>query len=200
MTRKALLELVRHRVKSTDSTEQFPIQYIEAICDTVWASFSSEAVNLKTQDMNFFTKKYPAVTVDYDEDSEYFSLTLPEQILKLNRVGDGVISINQLNSIDNDFKPISEKNFRLSKGQEVNRTGADIYFFVTYDTVQFNQSMTDAIADVGVDLRLSIPFSAYLLTEELPLPVGKEMEFVGAVVGMIQGTPDTGLINKNTNE
>lgn len=198
MTRKALLELIGHRMKSVDSTEQFPVRYIEGICDITWASWCTDSANDKNQDFNFFTKSYPAVTVTLDSGSGYYSSTLPEQALKLPRVGDGVISVNQINSMDNDFKPISEKNFRLMRGQEVNRTGTDIYFYVTYDTVFFSESMDASIASSGVDMRLSIPFSKYTLSEELPMPSGKELEFISAVVNLIQGTPPTNLTNKNS--
>jgi len=198
MTRKAILETIEHRLKPTDSTEQFPLPYIQAMCDMTWESWCSESANDKNQDLNFFTKAYQAVTVTLDTASGYYSTTLPVSILKLRRVGDGVISVNQINAIDNDFKPISEKDFRLIKGQEVARTGSDIYFYVTYDTIRYNESMTSAIAAEGVDLRLSIPFSKYLLTEELPMPSGRAMEFLGAVIGLIQGTPPTDLTNKNS--
>lgn len=199
MTRKAILETLQYRLKPTDSTEQFPLPYIQSMCDMVWESWCSESANDKNQDLNFFTKLYAAETVTLNAASGYYSTTLPEQILKFRRVGDGVISVNQINAIDNDFKPISEKDFRLMKGQEVARTGSDIYFYVTYDTIKYNESMTSTIAAQGVDLRLSIPFSKYLLTEELPMPSGRAMEFLGAVIDVIQGTPQPDLTNKNSN-
>lgn len=200
MTRKALLELIQHRLKQVDSTEQFPLLYIEGMCDVVWGSWSSEAVNALNQDANFFTKAFNAVDVTEDVDSGYFFSTLPEQIVKLNRVGDGVMSINQINAKDNDFKPIKERDFRLMKGQEVDRTGSDIYFYVTYDTVFYGNSMTNDIADSGVDMRLAIPFSKYSYSEQLPLPAGKEMEFTEAVINLIIGTPPTNLTNKNSDQ
>jgi len=198
MTRKAIIELIQHRMRSIDSTGQFPPQYIESMCDMVWESWCSESANDKHQDLNFFTKLYPAETVTLDADSGYYSTALPEKILKFRRIGDGVISVNQINTIDNDFKPVSERDFRLMKGQEVQRTGSDIYYYATYNSITYNESMTASIAAEGVDLRLSIPFSKYLLTEELPMPSGRAMEFVGAVIGLIQGTPPVNLIDKNS--
>lgn len=198
MTRKALLELIKHRVKSKDSTEQFPIQYIEGVCDVTWASWCADTSNINNQDFNFFSKMYPAVPVTINTGSELYFSVLPETILKLNRVGDGVMSINQVDARDNDIKPISEKDFRLMKGQEVDRTGSDIYFYVTYDTVFYSDSMTTNIAFAGVDMRLVIPFSKYGLDEEIPLPAGKELEFIKAVIEVISGTPPTNLTNKNS--
>lgn len=198
MTRKAILELLKIRVKQADATGQYPIQYIEGMCDMVWESWCAASTNSPNQDFNFFTKLYPAVAVTEDTASGYYSSVLPEQILKLERVGDGVMSINQVNSLDNDFKPVTEVNFRLMKGQEVARTGSDIYYYVTYNSVQYNESMDSYIADSGVDMRLSIPFSKYDLDEELPLPSGKGLEFTTAVLNLTVGTPSVNLTNKNS--
>lgn len=197
MTRKALLELIQIRLKREDSTEQFPLQYIQGMCDIVWASWCTQFINSPNQDSHFFSKLHAAVTVTIGADG-YYTSTLPEQILKLDRIGDGVMSINQINARDNDFKPVKERDFRLMKGQEVARTGSDIYYYVTYDTVVYNESMTASIASSGVDMMLSIPFSKYDLTEELPLPSGMEMEFVGAALDLLLGTPPTNLTNKNS--
>jgi hypothetical protein len=198
MTRKALIELIKLRLKNVDSTEQFHPRFIEGVCDLVWASWCSASTVSASQDVNFYTKLYDGVEVDVD--GEFFYSVLPSPILNLDRIGGGVISINQINARDNDFKPIREKDFRLMKGQEVNRTGTDIYYYVTYDHVYYGGSMTDEIAEDGVDMRLSIPFSKYDLSEELPLPSGKEMEFVQAAINILVGTPPTNLTNKNTNQ
>ncbi len=198
MTRKAVIELIKQRLKSVDTSEQFPFQYIEGMCDMVWETWCSQSALDKNQDTGFFSKMYPAEAVALDSGSGYYSTTLPEQILKFTNVGSGVISVNQINAIDNDFKPVSERDFRLMKGQEVARTGSDIYYYVNYAEIRYNESMTSSIAALGVDLRLSIPFSKYLLTEELPMPSGRAMEFVGSVIELIQGTPPVNLTDKNS--
>ena len=197
MTRRAIIELIKYRLKNVDSTEQFAPQYIQGVCDLVWSSWSTESLLDDRNDPNFFTKKYDAVAVTEGAD-EYYSSSLPEKILALTRVGGGVLSINQINAKDNDFKPVLERDFRLSKGQEVARTGSDIYFYVTFDSVFYNESMTSDIASSGVDMRLAIPFSKYGLEEELPMPSGREAEFVESVVNMLMGTPPTNLSNKNS--
>lgn len=200
MIKRAILELIQHRLRPLDETEHFPLSFIEGMCDLAWESWCNEASNNPKDDVGFYTKLYDSVAVQENVEQNYYYAILPVGILNLNRIGDGVISINQVEAIDNDFKPLSERDFRLIKGQEVNRTGSDIYYFVTYDRVYFSDSMTDDIASVGVDMNLVIPFSSYEDTERLPFPSGKALEFVKMVIDIIQGTPEPDLTNKNSSK
>jgi len=197
MTRKALIELVTRRLKFTDSKTQFSIPYVQGVLDTVWQEMCVEVFNADGQDINYYTKLYPAVTIVTDIENELYHSDIPVEMIRLPRIGDGIISINQIDSRSADFKPILESNFRLMTSQEVYRVGTDIYWYARYDRVYYGESMTLDIVDSGVDMFICIPFSEYDLDEQLPLPGGMSKTFIDTAVQFLIGTPVVNTNNKN---
>lgn len=197
MTRKALIELVTKRLKFTDDKKQYPVPYVQGALDIIWQQLCTQTYDESFQDIHFYTKKYVAVTVTEDTGKELYYMDLPEEIIRLPRIGEGVISINQINSRSADFKPLREMDFRLMTTQEVYRVGGDIYYYVDYNRVFFGDSMTSEIAAAGVDVDMCIPFSKYDLDEELPLPAGQSNVFVDMALNYLAPTPPVNTINKN---
>lgn len=197
MTRKALIELVTRRLKFTDSKTQFSIPYVQGVLDTIWQEMCVQTFNTDVQDINYYTKLYSAVTVVTDIENELYHSDLPVEMLRLPRIGEGVISVNQIDSRSADFKPIRELDFRLMTSQEVYRIGDDIYYYVRYNRVYYGESMTLEIVDAGVDMFICIPFSAYDLDEELPLPAGMSKTFIDTAVQYLMGSPIVNTDNKN---
>lgn len=197
MTRKALIELVKRRLKYTDDKGQFTIPYIEGVMDIIWQQLCTQVYDDSAQDINYYSKLYPAVSITTDVVDQLYHLDLPEEMIRLPRVGEGVISINQVDSRSADFKPIREKDFRLMTSQEVYRIGGDIYYYVKYDKVYFGDSLSSNVISEGVDVYLCIPFSKYDLDEQLPLPAGQSQAFIQAAVEYLIGTPMVNTNNKN---
>ncbi len=197
MTRKALIELVQKRLKFTDSVKQFPGLYVQGAMDIVWQQLCVDTYSDVEYDMNYYAKTYSPVTLTEDTGLELYYAELPEEMLRLPRIGEGVISVNQVDSRGSDFKPLREKDFRLMSTQEVYRTGSEIYYYVTYDKIFFGESLTDETATNGVDINLCIPLSKYGLDEQLPLPAGQSNLFMGQVVEYLIGTPETNVDNQN---
>ena len=196
MTRKTLIELVQKRLKFVDEKKQFPALYVEKAMDIVWQQLIVQTYDESAQDINYYSKQYTISVVEDVEDELYHS-DLPVEMLRLPRIGEGVININQINSRDADFKPLRKSDFRLMTSQEVYRTGGDIYWYTEYNKVYYGDSMTDEIANVGVEMNIVIPFSAYDFDEELPLPAGQSQVFVDMAVNYLAGTPPTNTDNKN---
>lgn len=197
MTRKALIELIQRRLKFTDSKKQFPALYVEGALDIVWQQLCVQTYSEKFQDINYYAKKYSAVSLTEDTGLGLYYMNLPEEMIRLPRIGEGVISINQINSRGSDFKPLREQDFRLMTSQEVFRIGGYIYYYVDYDQVFFGESLTSEIATAGVDLNLCIPFSKYDIDELLPLPAGQSQIFVDMAINYLSGTPVVNTDNKN---
>lgn len=197
MTRKALIELIQRRLKFTDTKTQFHALYVQGVMDIVWQQLLTQTFDESFQDIHFYTKKYSPVTVTEDIELDLYHSDLPEEMVRLPRIGEGVISINQINSRGSDFKPLRELDFRLMSTQEVYRVGDDIFYYVDYNRVYFGESMTDEIATSGVEIHMCIPFSKYDFDEELPIPAGQSQVFVNMVVDYLQGTPSVNTDNKN---
>lgn len=197
MTRKALIELVTRRLKSTDSKAQFSFPYVQGVLDTVWQEMCVKTFNTDIQDINYYTKLYTAVAVVTDIENELYHSDLPVEMIRLPRIGEGIISVNQVDSRSADFKPIRESDFRLMTSQEVFRVGTDIYWYTRYDKVYYGESMTSNIIASGVDMYICIPFSEYDLDEELPLPGGMASTLIEMAVQFLMGTPIVNTDNKN---
>ncbi len=197
MTRKALIELVQRRLKFTDSKKQFPALYVQGALDISWQQMLTDVYDEDYQDIHYYTKKYNPVAVTEDTSQESYYSDLPEEMIRLPRIGEGVISINQLDSRGSDFKPVREQDFRLMTTQEVYRVGQEIYYYVDYNRIFYGDSMTDEIADTGVEIHMCIPFSKYDTDEELPLPGGQSQVLIDMTVNFLQGTPPVNTDNKN---
>jgi len=198
MTRNALIELVQRRLKFTDSKKQFPALYVQGAMDIAWQQIIYQTYDEDFQDINFYTKKFSPVAVVEDVEDELYYCDLPEEMIRLPRIGEGVIAVNQLDSRDSDFKPLREQDFRLMSSQEVFRVGGEIYYYVGYKRIYFGESMTNEIAITGVEIDMCIPFSKYDLDEELPLPSGQSNVFVEMTLNYLAGTPAVNTENKNS--
>lgn len=196
MTRKALIELVTRRLKFTDSKNQFSMPYVQGQIDIVWQDLCVKTYNENIIDSFFYTKLHTPVTITNPASGLAYA-DVPEEMIRLPRIGEGIISINQIDSRSADFKPIREKDYRLMTSQEVYRTGGDIYWYLRYDRVFFGESITNDIITAGVDMNICIPFSKYDLDEELPLPGGQAEAFMEMAVNYLSGTPIVNTDNKN---
>jgi len=197
MTRESYIEMLRDRIKRLDSSARVRPQLINAALDAVWQNMAFENMGSLGSDVNFCTKLYEAVDVEEGADGTYYS-ELPNAIINLPRAASGVGRINQVNSRDYDFSPVTERNFRLLTSLDVYDIGNKIYYYVTKDYVYYGESMTAAIAGVGVDMRLVIPFKDYDLDENIPIPSGQAERFLGDAMNFLMGT--TPINQNNTNK
>lgn len=197
MTRKALIELVKRRLKYSDDTGQFSLPYIEGVMDTVWQELCTMVYDNSAQDINYYSKLFAAQPIIIDVDNHLYHIDLPDEMIRLPRVGEGVISVNQLDSRSADFKPVTELNFRLMTSQEVFRIGSDIYYYVKSNKIFFGESLTTNIINEGVDVYMCVKFSSYDLNEQLPLPAGQSQTFIQKTVEYLIGTPPVNKNNKN---
>lgn len=197
MTRKAIIELVKQRLKFTDTKTQFPALYVQGALDIAWQQLCTQTFDDNYQDIHFYSKTFNPVAIVEDTSQESYYSDLPEEIIRLPRIGEGVISINQVDSRGSDFKPVRESDFRLMTTQEVYRVGDEIYWYTDYNRVYYGDSMTFDIATTGVEMHLCIPFSKYGFEEELPLPGGQSQVLINMALEFLQGTPPVNTDNKN---
>jgi hypothetical protein len=192
MTRKAFLEIIQHRLKPGDNTTQMSLPYIEGVCDLVWEQMALQLIKGSGDHENFYSKEYSPVTVTLDATTGRYYSDLPEMVVR-----DGIDRISQIGSRDNDIIPISDSDFRHMASLEVYQVGGNIYYYYDYYRVYYGESMTSAIAAVGVTMDLIIPFSKFDIDEQLPMPQVAEASFVDAVIGYLSGTPLMDLLNTN---
>lgn len=197
MTREEYIELIKAKLLRLDDASRYNPRYVEGALDFVWENFMFEMDGMQGTDPFFYTKQFTPVTVATDSNGWYYS-DLPSPIINLQRVSSGVVRVSQVSGRDMDFAPVSERDFTYMRQQDVYRVGNTIYFYVTNDRVYFGDNMTPSIASSGVTIDMVVPFRSYDLDEELPIPAGKSLQFVGAVLEFLAPTRPVDLSNTNT--
>ena len=199
MTREQSIELILLRLQGMNTGATFDEQYIEAAMDLAWEDLIFKVSGNVTNDEAFYAKLFTPVTVTLGSDEFYYSefSGLSGQLIHLDRIGSGVVSINQVNSQEFDFVPASDKVFSLLPTQDVWEISRKIYYKVGYDRIVFDQKMTSDIATVGVSIRMLCSYSSFDYDEHIPIPAGQIDMFFDSVVARIIGTPIADASNKN---
>lgn len=202
MIKKVILEIIQKRVKPIDDTNQFGLQYINSVADIYWQKFAFNYMNNFGLDSFFYSKSYVIPEILTDTNGEYY-VELPESVIRMpygaySNGSEGVLSIYPFDPTEWPIKPIREHEYRMIKNLPVYLTASEHYYWVNKDRVYFSDNLTIDIVSDGVRMNLAIPFSAYLLTEDVPLPSDMEQPFIEAVIAFIQGTPLPDLKNNNS--
>lgn len=204
MIKKAFLEIIQKRLKPIDETNQFGLQYIEGVVDVYWQKFAMNYIVQAGADPFFYTKSYNVVSVSTDSNGLLY-VDLPESIIRFPYSPytsgiEGVISMYAISASQWDLKPIREADYYSIRNLEVYLAAAEHYYWVGYDKVFFSDNLTSEITDNGVRMNLMIPFSKYLMTEDLPLPSDMDQVLMEYVINFISGTPTPDLLNNNSDE
>jgi hypothetical protein len=196
MTREEYIEGIKLRLQQLND-KTYSYQYIEHMINLAWQKMIFVISGKVTTDEAYYAKLFQAVTVAQDSSGLYYH-QFTEPLIHLDRIGSGVISVNQINAHEFDFVPSSEKMFSLLPSQEMYEISNKIYYKVDYDRILFCDKMPETIATAGVDIRMIVPFSSYDYTDHIPLPAGQVDGFFDAVVTRMIGTPPADLSNKNS--
>lgn len=204
MIKKVILEIIQKRVKPIDDTNQFGLQYINSVADIYWQKFAFNYMNNFGLDSFFYSKMYviPNILTEPYQDGDYY-VELPEKVIRMpygaySNGAEGVLSVYPVDIAEWPIKPIREHEYRMIKNLPVYLTASEHYYWVSKDRVYFSDNLTVDIVSDGVRMNLAIPFSAYSLTEDIPLPSDMEQPFIEAVIAFIQGTPPPDLKNDNS--
>lgn len=202
MTRKAIIEAIQYRLKPIDKSQQFNLGYIEGWCNTVWEQKIAEYISQGNIDYNFFRKKYivDGDNILVDSTSGRYYINLPAQPLSIPIEIGGAVRIYENESVEYDFKVLTERDFRLIQKQDVNKVNCIddiIYFYYTKDRIWFRDDIPQDLLTDGVSLDLSIAFEDYDITESLPMPISNDYStiFINTVVSVLSGTPMVDLNN-----
>lgn len=205
MTKKIFLEILQKRLNQIDESNMFGIQYLEGVVDLFWQQHAMNYFLATNGDSAFFTKRYNNQKPVQNIDGEYY-LTLPEKIIRLpqvkNSIGsEGVLKIYYSGSPEWLFTPVRERDFWNIQYLPIYETDKnEFYYYVKYDTIYFSDNLTSAIPSSGVELDLMIPFSSYLMTEDLPIPVDMNNSLFVNVIGFLTGQQPPDLLNNNKND
>jgi hypothetical protein len=141
---------------------------------------------------------YDGVEVVEDSTTGKYYCLFPKPILQLPERGEGVRTISTITGDELEFVPVSEYEYRLMDGMEVEQVETStVEYLVRFDRVVFVRNLASTVITNGVRMSLVIPFNEYELTDEIPIPSGKGVEFINGVIASLQQIPPVDLSNKN---
>lgn len=135
----------------------------------------------KDSDLDYFTRSYNDVSIDYDHATKQYASDLPCKIVQLPN-NNGVVAIKGIGSNrlfyktsyancdlyeDSDVKDFYDRNLYVLEGTNKIR-----YINFSYEAHNVRKVMMKLIPD----------FMEYGMTDEVPLPSGRSTDFVNMVV------------------
>jgi hypothetical protein len=196
MTKNELIYHIKNILAKEDESMEFHPKQIEAVIDDVYAQTISDLGIEELNDFDFNIKESFSNTVTLDATSGRYYTDLPRAILNLRQPQKGVVEINTNQGTDMNFVPTTIKRIRLLLNSEAYGYTGKVHFYVERDKIWY-YNMTSDLANAGVRLRLAVPFSEFSATDEVPLPVGKDTEFVQTVIQILAQTQPSDLKNDN---
>ena len=190
MLKQEIIDEIDYILKKHDFSSHKAI--IEAVANDVYNQLIYDTPPKDLDFFEFITKDVElAVTQDVNSERYYSSLD-GYDIVQLKNPQQGVVAINSKKGTGFRLYPTTEKEVRLSSGLESGQV--DIYYgyYVHRDKIWYvNYNAT--IAAAGVRASLALQFKDFALTDEVPLPSGRNYDFVNLVVDFIRQTTFTDL-------
>lgn len=196
MVKEKLIELIQHKLDQVDESGKYIYEVVEGYCNTIWPFFIEESY-LKNDlyDLDHYTKRYDSVAVATDATSgKYYSL-LPSPIINSKY---GVRRITTSQGDTAEFEPTTDFVLRHMQGLDVDILNDTIFYVTRQERVDYNDSMTSAIAAVGVSMYLIVEFNEYEDTDDINVPAGKLNEFVMAVFNLATNKVPVDNVNNNS--
>lgn len=198
--KKALIELVRHRVNGELQAKQLGKvgdQMTAYYIGIVYKSMLSEVLARSFSNTDPYVKEYTGVSITQDGTTNVYYSTLPEKIISIpRRAGNGVISIRGTQSESIEFAPMENKTFRIIDGLDVDEIDDVIGYVYKTGKVEY-KGMTSTVAAGTVKMELIVPFEAYDDDDEISIPTGMDEMLIRRVVDLMMNIPDADKINDN---
>jgi hypothetical protein len=198
MTIEKEIGIIRLRVKKIDENAQFLDEYIRYIMSSVFNQMIGELFEAKDRrQLNYYCKEYTEVLATYNATTDEYSIALPAAIIATpfdkSGIKEGVRDINYLKSRDLNFIPVTTEHYSLYSGQDVYLIDSKIRYMTFNDRIVFVSGITNTnkstFTATGLKLLLLVSLEEYDYTDELPIPAGKDEEFLLRTVNILLGTP-----------
>lgn len=195
--KKALIELVRHRVNGEFAAKHMSKVGSQMIAYYIGRAFNQLLIEVFRKNLSNFdsyTKQYLSVAIALDATTDEYYSVLPAPIVQLPRACDGILHISGMTSKSVEFVPITNTQLQVMEGLDVNIIDDVVGYVFKHGRIEY-QGMTAAIAAGTVKMSLVIPFEEYDYDDLVSVPTGADEELIKRVMTLIAGTPDADRIN-----
>lgn len=184
MIKGKLLENIRRTVLSnglgsSDDLGKISLKSVEVATALLFADVIMMLIK-KDSDLDFFTKSYNDVTIDYDHDTKQYTSNLPCRIIQLPN-NNGVVTIKGIGT-NRTFLKSSYSNIDLFTDMgEANHYDKTLFVLEGHDKVRYTNFSYAAHNTRKVMMKLIPDFMEYTMDEEVPLPSGRTVEFTNII-------------------
>jgi len=195
--KKALIELVRHRVTGEYEAKQMGKVGDQMLAYYIGRAFNSLLIEVFRQNLSNFdpyTKTYLSVAIAQEALTEIYYSALPAPVIQLPRMGDGIMRVSGMKSKSVEFVPMSNGQLQNIEGLEVDLIDDVVGYIFKNGRIEY-QGMTATIASGTVKMELVIPFEEYGEDDYLQIPTGSDEALIRRVIELLMGIPDADKIN-----
>jgi hypothetical protein len=180
-TKAQIIELVRREILSNgtlinDDLGKVSPRQVALALEQVYADAVFLMLKNSPNDLDFLTKNYNEVDINYDRTENSYYITLPATIVQLPN--NGGVRLVKPHGTNFKFYPTSNEDVDLFEGMDVkthyDRTlylldGQGKIKLINFDYASHNIRK--------VNLKLVVDFGEYAMTDEISIPSGKITEF-----------------------
>jgi hypothetical protein len=195
--KKALIELVRHRVTGEYEAKQMGKVGDQMLAYYIGRAFNSLLIEVFRQNMaNFdpYSKTYLSVAIAQETLTDVYYSALPAPVIQLPRIGDGIMRISGMKSKSVEFVPMSNGQLQNIEGLEVDIIDDVVGYVFKNGRIEY-YGMTAAIATATVKMELVIPFEEYAEDDYVQIPTGSDEVLMRRVIELLMGIPDADKVN-----
>jgi hypothetical protein len=199
MQKDKYIELIRTGVfggkATSDRLYQADPRRIELDITSALNNIFFDAFKKSPSNLDRYSRPYKNVAVSYDSTTSTYYSILPVPVIQFPTVGDGIRRISTMKGKDVEFVPIQQKDENLLKGSEWGELSDTAGYYLSGSTVFYDERFDSIITEVKMDL--VIPFTEYAMTDDVPIPSGKDLAVVNIIREMYGMKPVDRLNNEN---
>jgi len=195
--KKALIELVRHRVigeYQAKNMGKMGDQMLAAYIGRAFNSLLLEVFRANLSNFDPYTKEYTEVDIEQDSKTNVYYSELPAPVIQLPRIGDGIMHIAGMTSSSVEYVPMTNGQLKLIDGLEVDQIDDVIGYVFKNGRIEY-YGMSATIVSGQVRMLLVIPFEEYAEDDYVQIPTGSDDMLIKKVLELIMGTPDIDKVN-----
>jgi hypothetical protein len=210
MNKAKYIELIRTGIYAgkvvNDKLYQADPRRIELDITSAFNKIFFDAFKKSPSNLDRYSRPYKNISVQYESATDTYYCILPVPVIQFPTVGDGIRRINTMQGKDVEFVPIQQKESNLLLGSEWGDISdvAGYWLGGPVDSTDVSQKNGCVYFDdrfdpiiTAVKMDLVIPFTEYAMTDDVPVPVGKDLDVVNIIRQMYGEKPVDRLNNQN---
>jgi hypothetical protein len=201
MTKQVIRALLKNTLAQIDKTSKYHDTYIDHLIEQCVNSVYYQVYAQSPRALGQYTKRYTTQAIASGGTANRYYHTLTVSLVPMPDKRGGVRSI--VSSVDTDvyFVPVTDQELMLMDEAQADglttATPIVVYYIVRPDLIEF-KNMTATIGAGTLTLDLLVCFTDLADTDEVPLPLGKNVEVIKMALEILGVVPPKDLLDNNS--